>query len=96
MTCLADFLDTPETVAEYLTQVLADGDADEVVRALGHIARAKGMTEIARYSGLGRESLYKATTPRAKPRFDSVARLVRVAGLRLKVEAANRRFEDHG
>ena len=67
---MAALLSSDEAITEYLSQVLADGDTEEIIRALGHIARARGMTQIATESGLGRESLYKALSPGAKPRFD--------------------------
>ena len=73
---IADYLDSKKAISEYLTQVLADGDTDELLRALGHIARTKGMTEIAKKTGLGRESLYKAFRPNAKPRFDTVMKVI--------------------
>ena len=84
---LADYLDSDEAITEYLSQVLADGDADELLRALGHIAKAKGMTRVARVAGLGRESLYKTLAPGAKPRFDTIQRILAALGLRLSVEA---------
>lgn len=80
---MARFLDSDEAIVEYLSQVVEEGDADEFVAALGHIARAKGMAKIAEDSGLGRESLYKALTPGAKPRFDTVFRVVKALGLKL-------------
>ncbi|MBF8792065.1 putative addiction module antidote protein [Pseudomonas monteilii] len=80
---MATLLDSDEAISEYLSQVLADGDSDEIIRALGHIARARGMSEIAANSGLGRESLYKALTPGAKPRFDTILRVVRALGIDL-------------
>jgi probable addiction module antidote protein len=80
---MANYLDSDEAVAEYLTQVLADGDSAELVRALGHVARARGMTQIAKDSGLGRESLYKALKPGASPRFDTINRVCAALGVRL-------------
>ncbi|MBF8720682.1 addiction module antidote protein [Pseudomonas guariconensis] len=80
---MATLLDSDEAISEYLSQVLADGESDEIIRALGHIARARGMSEIAANSGLGRESLYKALTPGAKPRFDTILRVVRALGIDL-------------
>ncbi|MFJ4065101.1 addiction module antidote protein [Pseudomonas sp. NPDC089996] len=80
---MAALLDSDEAISEYLTQVLSDGDTAEIIRALGHIARAKGMTQIAAQSGLGRESLYKALSPGAKPRFDTVLKVIRALGVEL-------------
>ena len=65
---MAAHLDSPEAITEYLNQVLADGDIDELLRALGHVARARGMAQVAQDAGLGRESLYKALAPGAKRR----------------------------
>ncbi|MDZ3993669.1 addiction module antidote protein [Pseudomonas sp. Teo4] len=80
---MASLLDGDEAISEYLSQVLSDGDSDEIIRALGHIARARGMTQIAAASGLGRESLYKALSPGAKPRFDTVLKVIRALGIDL-------------
>ncbi|AXM97965.1 addiction module antidote protein [Pseudomonas plecoglossicida] len=80
---MVTLLDSDEAISEYLSQVLADGDTDEIIRALGHIARARGMSQIAAGSGLGRESLYKALTPGAKPRFDTVLKVIRALGIDL-------------
>lgn len=83
---MATHLDSPDAIAEYLTQVLADGDADELLRALGHIAKARGMTQVAEEAGLGRESLYKALAPGAKPRYDTILKVTRALGVRLTAE----------
>ncbi|MDF0730242.1 putative addiction module antidote protein [Pseudomonas entomophila] len=80
---IAALLDSDEAIGEYLSQVLNDGDTDEILRALGHIARAKGMSQVAAQSGLGRESLYKAFSPGAKPRFDTVLKVIRALGIDL-------------
>lgn len=80
---MARYLGSEEAVAQYLTQVLADGDPDEFLRAVGHIAKARGMAQVARDAGLGRESLYKALAPGAKPRFDTVLRVARALGVTL-------------
>lgn len=85
---MAEFLDSDQAIAEYITQVLADGDSDELVAALGHVARAKGMTKIAKDAGLGRESLYKALAPGAKPRMDTVLRVAKAMGIKLQAVAA--------
>lgn len=60
---MARYLDSDEAIAEYLTQVLADGNTDELLSAIGHIAKAKGIAQVAKDAGLGRESLYKALLP---------------------------------
>lgn len=76
-------LDSPEMRAEYLSQVLADGDPDELLRAIGHLAKAHGMARIAADAGLGRESLYKALAPGARPRHDTIVRVARALGFEL-------------
>lgn len=83
---MAQLLDSDAAISEYLSQVLADGDTDEILRALGHIARARGMSQIAKDTGLGRESLYKAFGPGAKPRFDTVLKVIRALGLDLSAQ----------
>ena len=80
---MARYLGSDEAIAEYLTQVLADGDSDELLSAIGHIAKAKGMAQVAKDAGLGRESLYKALAPGAKPRFDTILRVARALGVTL-------------
>ena len=85
---LAAHLDSDEAVAEYLSQVLADGDSDELLRALGHIAKARGMAQIAEISGLGRESLYKALRPGARPRFDTIMRVCSALGVHITAASA--------
>lgn len=83
---MAEYLDSDEAVAEYLNQVLADGDNEEFIRAIGYIAKAKGMSQIAKESGLGRESLYKAFRPSAKPRFETVMQVMKALNLHFKTE----------
>lgn len=84
---LADYLQTDEDIAEYLSQVLSEGDTDELIRAVGYVAKARGMSQIAKDSGLGRASLYKAFAPGAQPRFDTVIKVMRAIGIEL--HAAN-------
>jgi len=79
----ADHLDSPEDMAAYLEAALDDGDPAVVTAALGDIARAKGMTTIARDAGLGRESLYKALSNNGNPELATVLRVMRALGLRL-------------
>jgi probable addiction module antidote protein len=83
---MVSLLDSDEAISEYLSQVLDDGDSDELLRALGYIAKAKGMTMIANESGLGRESLYKALSPGSKPRFDTILKVIKALGVKLHVE----------
>jgi len=81
----ADHLETKEDVVAYLEAALEDGDPSLVVVALGDIARSKGMTHIARESGLGRESLYKALSIEGNPEFATVLKVLQTLGLRLQV-----------
>ncbi|MEO7793789.1 MAG: addiction module antidote protein [Thermoanaerobaculia bacterium] len=80
----ARYLTDDEAVAEYMTAVLESEDPDLLLLALGDVARARGMAAIAKASGLGRESLYKALAPGAKPRFDTVLKVARALGVRLE------------
>lgn len=81
---MAADLDSPEAITEYLDQVLAGNDTDELIRAIGHIAKARGMTQLAKDAGLGRESLYKALAPGAKPRADTLFKVIRALGVQLR------------
>lgn len=80
---ITEYLDSDEAIAEYLSQVLKEGDNEEFLRAIGHIAKAKGMAQIAQETGLGRESLYKAFRPNAKPRFETVIKVMNALKLQL-------------
>lgn len=84
----AEHLETEEDMAAYLEAALEDGDPALVAAALGDIARAKGMSQIARETGLGRESLYKALSPDGNPEFSTILKVVRALGLRLHATAA--------
>ena len=74
-------------MAAYLEAAFEDGDPALIAAALGDIARAKGMSQIARETGLGRESLYKALSPDGNPEFSTVLKVVRALGLRLHAVA---------
>ena len=80
----AEHLETQEDMAAYLEAALEDGDPNLVVAALGDIARSKGMTTIARETGLGRESLYKALSLEGNPEFSTVLKVIQSLGLRLR------------
>ncbi len=86
---VAEHLRTPEEMAAYLEACLqeAEGDAAFVAKALGDIARAKGMTQVARDAGLSRESLYKALSGERSPGFDTILKVVGALGLKLHAEA---------
>ncbi len=80
-------LQSKEDIADYLDAVLEDGDPELLKAALGDIARAKGMTDIAQAAGLGRANLYKALSPEGNPEFVTVAKVLKALGLRLSVSA---------
>ena len=79
----APYLDSEEAIAAYLTDILAANDGGLLAAALGDIARARGMTEIARSAGITREALYKALRPGSEPRLDTVNRVCAALGVRL-------------
>ena len=81
----AKHLKTEEDIAHYLEAVFEDGVPALIAHALGIVARAKGMSKIARAAGLGRESLYKALSPDGNPEFMTVLKVMRALGLKLKV-----------
>jgi probable addiction module antidote protein len=83
----AQYLDSKEMIAEYLSQVLAEGNTDELLEAMGNIAKAKGMAQIAKDTGLGRESLYKTFQVGAKPRFETVMKVLNSFGVKLEASA---------
>ncbi|HEY7217271.1 MAG TPA: addiction module antidote protein [Candidatus Binatia bacterium] len=89
---VAEHLRTPEEMAAYLEACLdeAEGDAAFIAKALGDIGRARGMTQVARDTGLSRESLYKALSGERSPDFDTILKVVNALGLRLHAEAAER------
>ena len=82
---VAEFLETPEEMAAYLEACIqqSDGDAAFIAKALGDLARAKGMTQVARESGLSRESLYKGLSGDRSPSLDTILRVISALGLQL-------------
>ncbi|MFN3350942.1 addiction module antidote protein [Pseudorhodoplanes sp.] len=78
----ADYLDSPEAIAEYLTEAFQTGDADFITRAIGTVARAQGMTQVAREAGVSRENLYRSLGSGAKPEFETVIKVLKA----MKVE----------
>ncbi|HQV70299.1 MAG TPA: putative addiction module antidote protein [Thermoflexales bacterium] len=84
----AEHLETEEDITSYLDAALETGDSNLVVAAIGDIARARGMTQIAREAGLGRESLYKALSPSGNPEFATILKVVRALGLELRAQPA--------
>lgn len=89
------FLDNDEVIAEYLTAALEDPNPDVFLTAIGQVAKARGMGAIADGAGLGRESLYKALTPGAKPRYDTVLKVLHSLGVKVSVTAAKRPHRAH-
>jgi probable addiction module antidote protein len=89
---VAEHLRTPKEMAAYLEACLeeAKDDAAFIAKALGDIARAKGMTQVARDAGLSRESLYKALSGERSPDFDTILKVVNALGIRLHAEALQR------
>src|SRR5580698_7427888 len=83
----AKYLDNEESVAVYLTGILEANDAALLASALGDIARARGMTEIAKAAGITREALYRALRPDSAPRFDTISRVCAALGVRLVAQA---------
>ena len=79
----ADALDTPEEQADFLAEAFASGDAAIVTAALGMIARARGITEVARETGVSREAIYKATGPDGNPTLATLLGIMRATGLKL-------------
>lgn len=84
----AEHLESEEDMAAYLEAALEEGDPTLVAAALGDIARAKGMTQVARDAGLGRESLYKALSPSGNPEFGTILKVIAALGLQLHATPA--------
>lgn len=84
----SEFLSSEADMAAYLEAALAEGDPSVVVQAIGAIAKARGMTQIAKSTGLPRESLYRALSPEGNPEFTTVLKIVKALGLRLHAEPA--------
>jgi probable addiction module antidote protein len=83
----SDYLDSEETIAEYLRAALGNPDSDAFLTAVRDVAKARGISRVAADAGLGRESLYKALKPGAHPRFDTMRRLLGALGVRLDIAA---------
>lgn len=82
---IADYLDSNEMIAEYLNSVLEEGNDTEVITAIGHIAKAIGMTKIAEETGMSRPSLYKALSDGAKPQFSTIMKVLKAVGGQIRV-----------
>jgi probable addiction module antidote protein len=81
-----DYLDDEETIAEYLNAALEDENPNMFLVAIKDVARARGMTQLAKDTGLGRESLYKSLSDGAKPRYDTVLKIMRGLNIQLIVQ----------
>ena len=84
----SEYLDTPKAVAAYLEAAFEDGDPTIIAAALGDIARAKGMTQLAAEAGVTREALYKALSPEGDPRLSTFLGVIKALGIKLKPHAA--------
>jgi len=82
---IADYLDSKEMIAEYLNTVMEEGNDADIINAIGHIAKAIGMTKIAEETGLSRPSLYKALSEGAKPQFSTIMKVLKAIGGQLQV-----------
>jgi probable addiction module antidote protein len=82
---IADYLDSNEMIAEYLNSVLEEGNDTEIVTAIGHIAKAIGMTKIAEETGMSRPSLYKALSDGAKPQFSTIMKVLKAVGGQIRI-----------
>ena len=85
---VAEHLDNEEVIAEYLAAAMEDFDMDIFLAALNEVARARGIARLAEESGLNRESLYKALSPGAKPRFDTIMKITKALGFPLVPKSA--------
>ena len=82
---IAEYLEDDASIAEYLNTVLEDGDTEDILSALGHVAKARGMTKIAEETGLSRPSLYKALSKGSNPQFDTILKVLRAVGGNLNI-----------
>lgn len=80
----AEFLDSEELIAAYISDAMEDRDPDVLLSALADVARARGMAKLAKDSGLGRENLYKTLSPGAKPRFETIMKIINALGVKLQ------------
>ena len=82
---IADYLESKEMIAEYLNTVLEEGNNTDVINAIGHIAKAIGMTKIAEETGMSRPSLYKALSEGAKPQFATIMKVLKAIGGQMQI-----------
>ena len=81
----SEYLDSQEMILEYLKAVMEEGDSELLMAAIGNVAKAKGMSEIARMTNLSRQNLYKALSPGGSPKFDTVKKVVEALGCKLAI-----------
>ncbi len=86
---IADYLDNKEIIAEYLNEVLENGNDNDLIVAIGNVAKAIGMSKIAEKSGMSRSSLYKALSEGAKPQFSTIMKVLRAIGGQVKIDSIN-------
>ena len=84
----AELLENPEEIAAYIEAAFEDGDPAVITHALGVVTRAKGMSQVARESGLSREALYKALTPDGDPKLSTLFRVLKALGMKVTARAA--------
>ena len=82
---IADYLDSKEIIAEYLNTALEEGNNQDLINAIGHVAKAIGMTKIAEETGLSRPSLYKALSDGAKPQFGTILKVLKAIGGQIRI-----------
>lgn len=82
---VADYLENEEMIQSYLKIIMAENDPALLASTLGDIAKARGMTQIAKDAGIGRESLYKALRPNANPRYETISRVLNALGMKLDI-----------
>ena len=87
---IAEYLDNEEVITEYLSAIAEDPNPDVFLAALGDVAKAKGMSQVARDSGLGRESLYKALSKGAHPRFETINAVLHALGVKIAIVQGER------
>lgn len=91
---IADYLDSKEMIAEYLNAVLEDGNNQDLITAIGNVAKAIGMTKIAEETGLSRPSLYKALSEGAQPQFSTIIKVLRAIGGQIAIQPVKKKH--HG
>ena len=82
---ITDYLDSEEAIAAYIQEVIEDGDPDLMIKAIGNVAKAKGMSALANEMGVKRESLYKSLSGKSKPQFETIYKALSALGLQFSV-----------